>query len=189
MDGGRFLESVLFWALFFPFTRTGDRLHSISLELFDEDPSAEPSTPAKLCYFISGYVTQSTLTINCTRPVTGRYLRLTKTSQRNYNDLLQFCEVKVYEELIDGNCLCASFVQTQGSRYDGASNITQGPEINSAKACAVTCKRVGTCIGFNIRYNPEVTCVLVQNPDLTLVQDAAWDFYLYKSCASRSISD
>ncbi|XP_046551763.1 fucolectin-like [Haliotis rubra] len=161
-----------------------ERLHSISLELFDEDPSVEPSTPAKLCYFISDIVTWSTLTIRCTRPVTGRYLRLTKTSQLNLHDLLQFCEVKVYGGLTDANSLCASFVQTQGSRYDGASNIIQGPEINSSIACAVTCERLETCIGFNIRYNPEVACVLVQNPDLTLVQDAAWDFYLYKSCAS-----
>ncbi|XP_067663126.1 uncharacterized protein [Haliotis asinina] len=165
-----------------------ERLHHTSLELFDEDPSIEPSTPAKLCYFISDFITWSTLTIRCTRPVRGRYLRLTKTTKLSDNDLLQFCEVKVYGELTDDNSLCASFVPTRGSRYDGASNITQGPEINSLIACAVACEHVRTCIGFNFRYNPEVTCELVQNSDLTLVQDTSWDFYLYQSCVNPCVN-
>ncbi|XP_067663137.1 fucolectin-like [Haliotis asinina] len=161
-----------------------ERLHHTSLELFDEDPSFEPLTPAKLCYFISDFITWSTLTIRCTRPVSGRYLRLTKTTKLSDNDVLQFCEVKVYGGLTDDNSLCASFVRRRGFRYDGPSNITKGPEISSSIACALTCERVRTCIGFNFRYNPELACELVQNLDLTLVLDASWDFYLYQTCVN-----
>ncbi|XP_046371574.2 uncharacterized protein LOC124145724 [Haliotis rufescens] len=160
-----------------------ERIHHISLVLFDQNPSVESLTPSKPCYFILGTDPAPTVTVTCTRPVNGRYLRLTKTQQLNIYDLLQFCEVKVYGELTYDNSLCTSFQQTRGARYDAASILTQGPEVDSSAACASTCERVRACTGFNIRYKPEVTCELVQDSNPTSLDvDAAWDFYLYKSC-------
>ncbi|XP_071118450.1 pentraxin fusion protein-like [Haliotis cracherodii] len=74
------------------------RLHDFSLDMYQADPMVNHYLSSQLCYMYSGAVTEpgKTVAIQCTSPVTGRYLRVSGKKTKNRNDLLQFCEVEVF---------------------------------------------------------------------------------------------
>ncbi|XP_071118368.1 fucolectin-4-like [Haliotis cracherodii] len=75
-----------------------ERLHDFALDVYQDDPLVYPSVSPQLCYMYIGTVTEhgKTVAIQCTSPVTGRYLRLSGHKTINSRDILQFCEVQVF---------------------------------------------------------------------------------------------
>ncbi|XP_046550696.1 uncharacterized protein LOC124260427 [Haliotis rubra] len=69
-----------------------ERLHDFKLEVF-----TKPGTRGALCGTYDGAIAEpgKTYTVKCTRPVKGRYVRLSG-KKNGEGDLLQFCEVKVF---------------------------------------------------------------------------------------------
>ncbi|XP_046340233.2 fucolectin-1-like [Haliotis rufescens] len=77
---------------------TPERLHDFALDVYREDPRSHDDATPQLCFMYNGAVTEpgKTEAINCTSPVTGRYLRISGKKTQNSQDVLQFCEVQVF---------------------------------------------------------------------------------------------
>ncbi|XP_048255253.1 fucolectin-like [Haliotis rufescens] len=75
-----------------------ERLHDFSLDMYQADPMVNHYLSSQLRYMYSGAVTEpgTTVAIQCTSPVTGRYLRVSGKKTKKRNDMLQFCEVEVF---------------------------------------------------------------------------------------------
>ncbi|XP_071084305.1 uncharacterized protein [Haliotis cracherodii] len=75
-----------------------ERLHDFALDVYQDDPLVYTNGSSQLCYMYHGAVTEpgKTVALQCTSPVTGRYLRLSGKKTTSRMDLLQFCEVQVF---------------------------------------------------------------------------------------------
>ncbi|XP_067668914.1 fucolectin-like [Haliotis asinina] len=163
------------------------RLHDFSIDVYQEQPSDQHSTP-KLCYFYSESVSRpgETVTVTCSRPVTGRFVRISGKNKLNHNDVLQFCDLQVFGEAISTHFdSCSSLVQykQQHSSQTPLKTISEG--IDNTAACAVACERSESCTGFNIRHLPATVCELLQGEITPSLQaDVQWDSYVYRGCFS-----
>ncbi|XP_046551788.1 fucolectin-1-like [Haliotis rubra] len=141
-----------------------ERLHDFSIDVYQEQPSNQHSAP-KLCYFYSGSVSRpgETVTVTCSRPVTGRFVRISGKNKLNHQDLLQFCDAQVFGEAISTHFdSCASLVQykQQHSTKTPLKTISEG--IDNTADCAAACERSESCTGFSIRHLPATVCELLQ---------------------------
>ncbi|XP_067664252.1 uncharacterized protein [Haliotis asinina] len=161
-----------------------DRLHDFSVDTYDMDPSVNPHATAKQCYFYSGNVTSPgvTVTVTCTRPVSGRYLRLTGKNRRNNIDVLQFCEVQVFGDKQTHFSSCSTLKRQRGKRFRSTFLQDLQSEVTNPAACASACERDIRCSGFNFKL-AEGTCQLVLDTEIgAAVADASWSCYQYEPC-------
>ncbi|XP_046371605.1 uncharacterized protein LOC124145753 [Haliotis rufescens] len=165
-------------------TKTAERLHDFSIDLYDEDPSLYPLSASKLCYFYSGSVTTpgATATVACSRPVTGRFVRISGRNKLNYDDMLTMCDIQVFGVRMNTHFnSCASLVQYKRKQFN--TTPTKTITVDSPASCASECERWETCTGFNIRHLPDATCELLQGATIDSLQsNPTWDSYLYHPC-------
>ncbi|XP_071093303.1 uncharacterized protein [Haliotis cracherodii] len=161
-----------------------ERLHDFSVDVYDTDPTLNPLSTAKQCYFYSGSVTSPgvTVTVTCTRPVSGRYLHLTGKNRINDVDLLQFCEVQVFGDTETRSTSCSTLTQQRGKRFSSVLVHDLQSHVNDPTTCASVCERDIRCTGFNFKLT-EGTCQLVRDTEIgPTVADASWNCYQYEPC-------
>ncbi|XP_046562562.1 fucolectin-1-like [Haliotis rubra] len=161
-----------------------ERLHDFSVDVYDIDPSVNPHAIAKQCYFYSGNVTSPgvTVTVTCTRPVNGRYLRLTGKNRRDNGDVLQFCEIQVFGDKQTHFSSCSTLKPQRGKRFSSAFVQDLQSDIDDPAACASVCERDIRCTGFNFRLTKR-TCQMVHDTEIgAAVADASWNCYQYEPC-------
>ncbi|XP_067680078.1 uncharacterized protein [Haliotis asinina] len=80
-----------------------ERLHDFTVEVFRNNPLTSTGARGILCGTYNGAVTQPGRTVNvtCVQSVRGRFVRL-RARKDGEDDLLQFCEVKVFGSIIPG---------------------------------------------------------------------------------------
>ncbi|XP_046551802.1 fucolectin-4-like isoform X2 [Haliotis rubra] len=162
-----------------------ERLHDFSIDVYQEQPS---NSAPKVCYFYSGSVSNpgETVTVTCSRPVTGRFVRISGKNKLNPEDVLQMCDVQVFGVAISTHFdSCASLVQykQQHSTKTPLKTISEG--IDNTAACAAACERSESCTGFSIRHLPATVCELLQGEiSPSLQADVTWDSYVYQGCFS-----
>ncbi|XP_067668927.1 fucolectin-1-like [Haliotis asinina] len=161
------------------------RLRDFSVDMYDKNPSIHPTAAPHNCLYYPGSVTTPgvTLPIPCDNAVTGRFLRLSGEVSKNYGDSFQLCEVQVFGVPISRLSTCASLVYYEGKRFNKSPSRTITVGSDGRAACASDCERDFACAGFNILFESEVTCELINGATIsTQVSDASWDCYLYKPC-------
>lgn len=82
-----------------PVFLAADRLRDYTVEVFDTDPSQAAAT-GKLCtvYLGPSTVLGERVHMMCVKPITGRYVKISKTGAN-----LQICELEVLEAKPEGN--------------------------------------------------------------------------------------
>ncbi|XP_046551773.1 uncharacterized protein LOC124261494 [Haliotis rubra] len=161
------------------------RFRDFSIDVYEMDPSIHPTAVSQRCHYYPGSVTTPgvTLPLPCDNAVTGRFLRVSGEISKHHNDPFQLCEVEVFGVQISRLTTCASFVQYDGKRFNKPPSRTMNIGGNGRAACASECERDMACAGFNIRYESEVTCELINGAAVSAqVSDASWDCYLYEPC-------
>ncbi|XP_046371560.1 uncharacterized protein LOC124145713 [Haliotis rufescens] len=161
------------------------RLRDFSIDVYEMNPSLHPNTVGDHCHYYAGIIAVggATITVPCDNAVTGRFLRVSGKISKSHNNPFQLCEVQVFGVAISRLTTCASFVQYKGKRFNKTPSKTIRVDNNNRATCASECEHQFTCAGFNIRYEPEVTCELIDAAAISAqVSDAAWDCYLYEPC-------
>ena len=83
--------------MFILFYITAGRVHDFSLHVYDDNPVTNPLTLVKLCNFHLGPVLVPDVTLTCGTAVEGQFLRISSQHRIDSNDLLNFCELEVFE--------------------------------------------------------------------------------------------
>ncbi|XP_025079875.1 fucolectin-like [Pomacea canaliculata] len=142
------------------FTRTdccSDRLQNFEVRVSRTDPKAFPSGDGQQCVYYRNQVPLTGTLLNCTRPITGRFVSVFKPAY----DELTICEIFVFGTKLDTGTY---ELVKDNSRLN--SSLVTSLTTASTFGCGVMCLSDVTCAAFNVmasgtRSQGGVTCELV----------------------------
>ncbi|XP_025079769.1 fucolectin-like [Pomacea canaliculata] len=160
------------------FTRTdccSSRLQNFEVRVSDLDPTTFPSVEGQRCVFFSQQVALTGNLLNCSRPITGRYVSVYKPA----NDALTICEIFVFGTKLD---FSGTYQLVQDNSRLNSSAVTS-LTAPSRIGCAVKCTSDVTCLAFNVMASGTsshgVACELLGLAEfsLTLQAHTGWRAY------------
>ncbi|XP_025079770.1 uncharacterized protein LOC112555552 [Pomacea canaliculata] len=160
------------------FTRTdccASRLQNFEVRVSNLDPTTFPSVEGQRCVFFSQQVDVAGTLLNCTRPITGRFVSLYKAA----DDVLTICEMFVFGTKLD---FSGTYELVQDNSRLNSSAVTS-LTVPSPIGCAVECTSDVTCLAFNVMASGTssrgVACELLGLAEfsLTLQAHTGWRAY------------
>ncbi|XP_025079426.1 fucolectin-like [Pomacea canaliculata] len=162
------------------FTRTdsyGERLINFEVRVSGTDPTTFPSGEGQQCVYYKSPVALTGTLLNCTRPITGRFVSVFKPA----NEVLTICEIFVFGTKLD----TGTYELVQDNSRLSSSRVTSLTTASSI-GCGVKCLSDVTCVAFNVMTSetsspPGVTCELVGVTEwvtsMTLEAKTGWRAY------------
>ncbi|XP_025079774.1 fucolectin-like [Pomacea canaliculata] len=163
------------------FTRTdacGDRLQNFEVRVSGTDPTTFPSGEGQQCVYYGNQVALTGTSLNCTRPITGRFVSVFKPA----NEVLTICEIFVFGTKLD---ISGTYELVQDNSRINSSAVTSLTTA-SRIGCGVKCLSDVTCVAFNVmasgtRSQRGVACELVGVTEwvtnMTLEAKTGWRAY------------
>ncbi|XP_025080329.1 fucolectin-like [Pomacea canaliculata] len=162
------------------FTRTDccwERLQNFEVRVSGTDPTTFPSGEGQQCIYYGNQVALTGTLLNCTRPITGRFVSVFKPA----DDVLTICEIFVFGAKLD----TGTYELVQDNSRLNSSRVTSLTTA-SPFGCGVKCLSDVTYAAFNVmasgtRSQSGVTCELVCVTEwvttMTLQAKTGWRAY------------
>ncbi|XP_025079431.1 fucolectin-like [Pomacea canaliculata] len=121
------------------------RLQNFEIRVSSRDPLTFPSKEGKQCVYYTSIVPINGYTLNCTQPITGRYVSVFKAGDEH----LTICEIRVFGERV----FTGSFRKTYNNFRFVSTIVTSFPSVSFA-GCAVLCLQSVNCSAFSFEQPP-----------------------------------
>ncbi|XP_025080132.1 uncharacterized protein LOC112555821 [Pomacea canaliculata] len=163
------------------FTRTeacSDRLQNFEVRVSGTDPTTFPSVKGQQCVYYRSQVSLTGTSLNCTRPIIGRFVSLYKLA----NDFLTIWEMFVIGTKLDTSGKYELVQDNSRLNSSAVTSLTTASRVG----CGVKCLGDVTCVAFNVmasgtRSQRGVTCELVCVTEwvtnMTLSAQTGWRAY------------
>ncbi|XP_025079990.1 fucolectin-like [Pomacea canaliculata] len=116
------------------------RLQNFEIRVSSRDPLTFPSKDGKQCVYYTSIVPINGYTLNCTQPITGRYVSIFKAADEH----LTICEIRVFGE----RAFTGSFRKAQNNFRFSSPVVTSLPVLSSVH-CTALCLRSDNCSAFS----------------------------------------